>query len=98
MVGFLAASVSFGAVNPSLKSEILENVSPDLSTVELDELHQDFVVVKFSIKDFQIKIIEIQGSQESLIQLIIHELSEIFVQREYSETDVYNYKFVFKKS
>ena len=98
MVGILVASISFAGENPSLKSKIVENVSLDLSTVELDETYQDFVVVSFSIKDFQIKIIEIQGSQEILIQMITSELLAMYIQKDYSETDVYNYKFTFKKA
>ena len=98
MVGFFTASISFAAVNPSLKSEIVNKVSPDLSTVELNEAHQDFVVVSFSIKDHQINIIDIQGSQEELIQIIKKELSDMFITKEYSDTDVFNYKFTFKQA
>jgi hypothetical protein len=98
MVGILVSSISFGAVNPSLKNEIVEKVSPDLSTVELDEFHQDFVVVSFPIKDFQIYILDIQGSQEELIQIFQRELSDMFIKREYSEADVFYYKFIFKKA
>ena len=98
MIGILVASTSFGATNPSLKNEIVENVNPDISKVKLNEPHQDFVVVSFSIKDFQINIIDIQGSQEELIQLITRELRDMFILREYSDTDVYNYKFTFKKA
>ena len=98
MIGILVASISLAGENPYLKNKITENVSVDLSTVDLDEFHQDFVVVSFSIKDFQIKIIEIQGSQEVLIQMITSELLAMYIQKVYSETDVFNYKFTFKKA
>ena len=98
MIGVLIATTSFAATDPSLKNEIVEKVNLDLSEVELDESHQDFVVVSFSIKDFQINIIDIQGTQEELIQLITSELRDMFILREYSDTDVYNYKFTFKKA
>ena len=98
MIGLLAINLSFTAKNSSLKSEIMNKVSPDLSKVELDQFHQDFVVVSFSIKDNQIKIIEIQGSQEKLIRLIRNELREMSIQSDYSDTDILNYRFTFKKA
>ncbi|MFT4600420.1 MAG: hypothetical protein ACI857_000594 [Arenicella sp.] len=94
----LIASISFGSVNPSLKSEIMGKVTANLNGIELDDAHQDFVVVSFYIKDSQVHIIDMQGSQEELIELISIELSEIYIQKEYSELDVFNYKFTFKKA
>ena len=96
IVAILAATTSFGAKNPSL-SEIVENATLDLSKIELNEYHQDFVIVSFSIKDHQISIIDILGSQEELIQLITSELRDLHIEREYSDTDVFYYKFIFKK-
>ena len=97
IVTLLIASISFGSENPSLKNEILNNVNPNLSEIQLDEFHQNFVVVSFYIKDNQIHIIDIQGSQKELIQMVTNELSEMNILNEYSDSDVYNYKFTFKK-
>ncbi|MFT5668098.1 MAG: hypothetical protein ACI9DK_002298 [Vicingaceae bacterium] len=98
VIALLATSISFAGVKPSLRNEIVEKVNIDLSEIELDEFHQDFVVVSFHIKDSQIFITEIQGSQEQLIKSIQKELSEMDIQKEYSESDVFNYKFTFKKA
>ncbi|NOQ73117.1 MAG: hypothetical protein GQ574_14015 [Crocinitomix sp.] len=94
----LMASISFGSENPSLKNEIINKVNANLSGIELDDAHQDFVVVSFYIKDFQVHILDIQGSQKELIQMISNELSEMCIEKEYSDSDVYNYKFTFKKA
>ena len=98
IIGILAATASFGAKNPSLNGEIVANVNPDLSMIELDESHQDFVIVSFSIKDSQISIVDILGSQEELIQLIISELRDMHIEGTYSDTAVFNCKFIFKKA
>ncbi|NOQ73111.1 MAG: hypothetical protein GQ574_13985 [Crocinitomix sp.] len=98
IVTVLIASISFGSVNPSLKNEIVNNVNPNLSEIQLDEYHQDFVVVSFYVEDCQIHIIDIQGSQQELIDLISNELLEMYIQKEHSALDVFNYKFTFEKA
>jgi hypothetical protein len=98
IIGLIISSVSFGSHSPSLKIAIFEQVNPDLSDIELDEFHQDFVVVSFYIKDFQVHIIDAQGSQKQLIQLISNELAEMYIKNQYSTSDVYNYKFTFAKA
>ncbi len=97
VAALLVTSISFAAVKPSLRKEIVEKVNIDLSDIELDEFHEDFVVVSFQIKDSQILITEIQGSQEQLIESVQKELTQMCIQKEYSNTDIYNYKFTFKK-
>ena len=97
IVTVLMASISFAAGNPSLKNEIVNKMNPNLSEIELDEFHQDFVVVSFSIKDGKIHVLDMQGSKEELIQAVLNELSEMHILKAYSDSDIYNYKFTFKK-
>ena len=95
IVTLLMASISFAAGNPTLKKEIVNKMNPNLSEIQLDEYHQNFVVVSFYVKNGQIYILDVQGSQEVLIQEVLIELSEMDIQNEYSDSDVYNYKFTF---
>lgn len=92
------STITFGSNNPSLKNAIVGQVQPDLTEIKLNEFHQDFVVVSFCVKDFQVQILDIQGSQKQLIKMISEELSEMYIQREYPDSDIYNYKFIFKKA
>ncbi|MFT4600423.1 MAG: hypothetical protein ACI857_000597 [Arenicella sp.] len=97
IVGILVTSITFGSGNPSLKNEIVKQIHPDLSGIELDRFHEDFVVVSFYVKDFQIHILEIQGSQDELIKMITAELADMDIKREYLDSDIYNYEFTFEK-
>ncbi len=97
MIIILIASSSFGAVNLNLKSEVVENIPPDTSTVELEVHHQDFIVACFSIKDFKIKINYAREPQQKLSLTINHEFSEMLIQKENTEEGLFNYKFIFKK-
>ena len=98
LAGILITTVTFGSEKPSLNRQIEREVKPDLSEVELNEFYQDFVVVRFYIKDSKIQLIGIQGSKEQLIQLISKELTDMFIQEVHPQTDVYNYKFIFKSA
>jgi hypothetical protein len=91
------STVSFGTSSPTVRTAIIERVNLDLSGIELNKVHQDFVVVSFCIKDSQIQVIDSQGTQKELIDLILVELSEIDINTVYSDRNVYNYKFVFRK-
>ncbi|UKN00458.1 hypothetical protein K6119_12020 [Paracrocinitomix mangrovi] len=96
-IGLALANISFAGLNPSLKKEITEKVQLDLSQFEFDTHHENFVVVSFSIENFQIEILEIQGTSEILINMMTLELNNLKIDRLYSQGNIYNYKFVFKK-
>ena len=95
--GLLLSHLSFSSNNPSLKHEIEASIQPDLSQFEFDMYHENFVVVQFEIKNYQIEILEIQGSSEALIEMVTEELNQINIGETYTEGDIYNYKFIFKK-
>lgn len=97
ILGIVLASAGLAGTNPSLKNEIIEKVHPDLSEFNFDVHHENFVVVSFKIIDFQIEILDIQGSDPHLINMITLELSRLNIDKEYSEGDIYNYKFIFTK-
>lgn len=97
MIGILAASMSFGATNPSLKNDIEEqSVSQPISEIEPDDVNQNLVVVSFYIKDLHLHIIDIEVSQNQLVQLIVRELSARFIKKKYSDTNVNSFKFIIR--
>jgi hypothetical protein len=69
IVAVLISNISLGADVQPLKAEITEKLIIDLSMVELDENHQDFVLVSFYIFNGAIEIAEI-SVQENLIKKI----------------------------
>lgn len=97
IVGLLLSHMSFSNSNPCLKNEIETSIHPDLSQFEFDMHHENFVVVQFEIRNFQIEILEIQGSSEELIEMITEELSQVTIDDTYTDGDSYSYKFIFKK-
>lgn len=97
IVGILVANISLGADNPTLKNEISDKLTLDLSKIELVEDHQDFVVVSFYICNGKIEIAEIMGSQKQLVQKVKNKLSQLKVGQEYDGETLYLYKITFKK-
>lgn len=97
ILGMVLVNASFAGTNPSLKNEIIEKIHPDLTEFDFDEYHENFVVVSFTITDFQIQILEIQGSNPQLINMITNELVNLNMEKVYTEGDIYNYKFIFTK-
>ena len=96
-ISLLVSSISLGAGVPTLNEEITSKLILDLSKVELNENHQDFVVVNFYIHNGEIEIEEITGTQSELIQKVKNKLSQLNIEQAYDEETLYRYKFTFDK-
>lgn len=97
IVGVLITNISLGADNLPLKEEISNKLILDLSEVELDEVHPDFVVVSFRICDDHLELVEITGTQKQLVQKVKNKLKQIAIEGAYDEETLYRYKFIFEK-
>jgi hypothetical protein len=102
IISLLVSNISLGAGNPAsgtptLNEEISNKLILDLSMVELDKKHQDFVLVSFYICNDEIEIIEISGSQEELVEKVKIKLSQLKIEQMYDEGALYRYKFTFEK-
>ena len=97
IVAILISNISLGAGTPELKEEITNKLILDLSKIELDENNQDFVVVNFYIRNGEIEISEITGSQNQLIQKVKSKLCQLNIEHAYDEGKLYKYKFTFDK-
>lgn len=81
----------------SLFKEINRKIKLDFSSIQLNQKHTDYVVVKFKIVKNEIKVLQMNGSQEVLIELIEQELNEMIIKSKYEEDKTYRYKFTFQK-
>jgi hypothetical protein len=107
IISLLVSNISLGAGNPTsgnptsgtptLNEEISNKLILDLSMVELDKKHQDFVLVSFYICNDEIEITEISGSQEELVEKVKIKLSQLKIEQMYDEGALYRYKFTFEK-
>jgi hypothetical protein len=102
IIAILVSNISFGAGtptsgNPTLNEEISNKLILDLSMVELNKNHQDFVNVSFYICNDEIEIKEITGSQKQLVELVKNKLSQLKIDQTYDEGSLYRYKFTFEK-
>jgi len=97
IIAILVSNISLGAGTPPLKEEITNKLILDLSKVELNHDHQDFVVVNFYICNGEIEITEITGTQKELVQKVKSKLSQLNIKQAYDEETLYNYKFTFEK-
>lgn len=91
------SNLSLAAGGEPLRNEITNKLILDLSQVELDENHQDFVVVSFYIRNDEIEITGISGSQKELIEKVKNKLSQLEIEQYYNERALYRYKFTFEK-
>lgn len=96
-LGLLILNVSIAGNTPSIKSEMIEKVQPDLTEFEFATEHENFVVVSFKIKNKHLEILEIMGSTQELIQLMQVELTSTFIDKIYPVDDIYYFKFIFTK-
>jgi hypothetical protein len=96
-IGIMALNLSFGAHNPTIKTEIEEKVQPDLSQFSFNEDHENFIVVSFTVNDNHIEIIDLMGSSDELMKIMKTELNELTVDNIYPTDDIYNFKFIFTK-
>ncbi len=97
MAGVIITNISMAADNPCLQKELREKLILDLSEVQLDADHQDFVVVSFHICDDKIAIVEVTGTQKQLVQKVKQKLLALCIEEGYDETQLYRYKFTFEK-
>jgi len=97
IVAISITNISFSANNPELKSELTEKLILDLSKVELDQNHQDFVVVSFYVCDDKIEIAEITGTNKELIQKVKNKMSLLKLEDAYDEKELYRFKLTFEK-
>ena len=97
IVAVLISNISLGADVQPLKQEITNKLIIDLSKVELDANHQDFVLVSLYICKGEIEIAEISGTQNELVQRVKSKLSKLTIEQKYDEGTLYQYKFTFKK-
>lgn len=97
IVAILVSNLSFGAGGHPLKNEITNKLILDLSKIDLQKNHQDFVVVNFYISSGEIEITDITGTQKELVQKVKSKLSTLKIQQAYEEGTLYRYKFTFEK-
>jgi hypothetical protein len=97
VVGVFISNNSFGANDPSLKSELTEKIIIDLSDVELSEDQQESVAVSFYICDGKIEIAEISGTNEAVILKVKQKLSLLKIEAEYDEGSLYRYNLEIDK-
>ncbi|MDG1330947.1 MAG: hypothetical protein P8P74_01350 [Crocinitomicaceae bacterium] len=96
-ISLLNIGSSFAGSDPELKEEITQKVQIDLSGITLDKYEEDFVHVEFKIYDGLINVVNIKASQPELKELIMDKLNEIHIKTSYSENEIHNFNFTFKK-
>lgn len=96
-IGFFTIGTSHAGIDPVLTKEISQKVNVDLSSITLDEYSPDFVQVAFKIYDGLIQIVKIESSQAELMEIITRKLKEIHIRTPYSESEIHNFNFTFKK-
>lgn len=97
IVSILVSQISFAAGVEPLKEEITNKLILDLSMLELNEQHKDFVIVSFYICNDKIEISEIYGTQNQLVQKVKIKLSQLTIKHTCEEGKLYQYRFTFKK-
>ena len=73
-LGILMINFAFSNNNPSINREIEKKVQPDLSQYNFDQENENFVIVRFTVNNQQVEIIDILGSNEELIEIMKDEL------------------------
>jgi len=101
LIASLMILFSFGTTlageNPKLFKEIKRKVFLDLSKVKLENNKEEFVVVKFKVVNQQIEVLEINGSQEELTEMMMKELQEMVIHSDAKDATIYLYRFKFEK-
>lgn len=97
LITLFIASVGFSNNEPKLLKEIKRKITLDISKVNLKKSKKEFVIVKFSVTDGKINIIDISGSLEELTQLMMKELEEMMIRTEIKDAATYQFKFNFEK-
>lgn len=102
MIAILAFSIlgigsTFAGGNPEISKEINQKMIVDLSDVELDESHPNYVIVRFNVVNGQIKINHINGTGTELESIVREKLNSITLEERSNIGDEYAYKFTFEK-
>ena len=96
VLGF--SSLSFGSPkSEGIGAELKNKVSVDLSTIRLNMYEEDYVIVDFTIVDGMINIVEIGGTQNALVDLMVSELQTFVVESGYDKDKLYLYEFTLEK-
>jgi hypothetical protein len=97
MMILFSFGISYAGENPKLLKEIKRKVFLDLSKVKFEKNKEEFVIVQFKVTNQQIEVINIQGSQEELTEMMIKKLEEMVIQSDAKDATTYQYKFKFEK-
>ena len=95
-VAVISFNASFASKNPGLATEVLNNITVDLSNIKLDVNQPDFVSVSFMIVDSTISITGIDGSKPELKRIIELNLNQLKITADHDENQTYIYKIIFK--
>lgn len=97
LAALLVSVNTFAGNGPKLVKEIRNKAIINLNRVKLNEKHQDFVAVKFTIKEKEIMILNINGSQEVLKERVQEKLESLTINSDYEENKKYVIKFKFEE-
>ena len=97
LLGVLFSTGAFAGGGQPIADEVGQKMILDLSDVELNKEHNDFVVVSFIVFNKQIAINDINGSNRELTNAVSSKLSSMTLNDSYSEDDLYRLKFTFEK-
>ena len=97
LITLLTSGVGFASKNPKLLKEIKRKVTLDLNQFKFKQDQQEFVVVKFTVTDNKINIINIEGSMDELTKIMMDELEKMVIHTDIKDATTYQYKFKFEK-
>lgn len=93
---FTSSNLSFAGEDPnSLYKEINRKMTIDFTNIKLFNERRNYVLVHFKITNNKIEILEINGSNGNLTDVIAQELEQMKISSNYVENKVYQYKFKF---
>ena len=83
---------------PNLLEELENHVrTTDLGDCELNQDRQEFVNVEFKVVDGKIMILEIAGTNQSLLPVLTNKLNDVEIDAALCSEDSFLYKFTFEK-
>lgn len=97
IVALLTFSNSFAGENPKLLKEIKRKITLDLSKIKLEQSKENFVLVQFRVKNGEIDVINVEGTEEKLTELMLCELEEMFINTKTDPHTIHQFKFTFTK-
>jgi hypothetical protein len=96
LAAIILSSVAYGGNSPKLVKEIRNKAIINLNKVKLDAQKRDFVAVKFIIRNGEIEILNIKGTQEVLEDRVKEKLESMEIDSDYEENKKYVMKFKFE--